>query len=72
MERRTNPRATAPQVYMNCRLCWERIELKPDRVEPLEPGRYAYRCQHCSSSFLIRLEDILALGVDDEPAAEPD
>ena len=72
MERRTNPRSTAPTVHMNCRLCWERIELKPERVEPLEPGRYAYRCQHCSSSFLVRLEDILALGVEDEPADELD
>ena len=57
---------------MNCRLCWQRIELLADRVEPLEPGRYAYRCQRCSNSFLIRLEDILALGVDDKSDDDDD
>jgi hypothetical protein len=56
---------------MNCRLCWERLELKAERVEPLEPGRYAYRCQACENSFLVRLEDILTLGVDDGSAASP-
>ena len=71
-ERRTTPPSTSPRVYMNCRLCWQRIELLADRVEPLEPGRYAYRCQHCSNSFLVRLEDILTLGVGDKPADEPD
>jgi hypothetical protein len=70
MDRRTNPPSTPPRVHMNCRLCWERLQLTADRVEKLEMGGYAYRCQACENSFLIRLEDILALGVEEGPATE--
>ena len=66
MDRRTNPSPTPPRVFMNCRLCWERLQLEPARVERLETGGFAYRCQHCENSFLLRLDDIVALGVDDE------
>lgn len=72
MDRRSNPPPTPPRVYMNCRLCWERIQLDAGRVEHLETGGYAYRCQICENSYLLRLEDILALGVVDEPASSSD
>jgi predicted SprT family Zn-dependent metalloprotease len=71
MERRTNPAPTAPRVFMNCRLCWERIQLEAPRVETLEAG-FAYRCQKCENSFLLRLADIVALGVAGESSTEPD
>jgi predicted SprT family Zn-dependent metalloprotease len=70
MDRRTNPAAIPPRVFMNCRLCWQRIRLQADRVERLETGGYAYRCQQCENSFLLRQDDIDALGVDVEPTAE--
>jgi hypothetical protein len=50
---------------MNCRLCWERIELAADRIEPLEAGRYAYHCQNCENSFLLRSDDGGALGLNE-------
>jgi predicted SprT family Zn-dependent metalloprotease len=53
---------------MNCRLCWERIQLEAGRVETLETGGFAYRCQNCENSFLLRLQDIVALGVKDDAA----
>ncbi|MEY2446724.1 MAG: hypothetical protein QOH79_200 [Acidimicrobiaceae bacterium] len=70
MDRRSNPSPTPPRVFMNCRLCWERIQLEAGRVEHLETGGYAYRCQRCENSFLLRLDDIMALGVAGEPASE--
>ena len=72
MDRRTNPSPTPPRVFMNCRLCWERIQLDSARVEPLETGGYAYRCQHCENSYLLRLQDIVALGVADETTSTSD
>jgi hypothetical protein len=59
------------RVFMNCRLCWERIRLQLDRVQVLETG-FAYRCQRCDNSFLLRLEDILAIGSDDQPGSSSD
>jgi hypothetical protein len=71
-----NSAPTPPRVFMNCRLCWERIQLDASRVETLETGGFAYRCQHCENSFLLRLDDIVALGVRDhsatDSATEPD
>jgi len=52
---------------MNCRLCWQRLQLEANRVEPLEDGGFAYRCQRCDNSFLLRLEDIFTLGVAFQP-----
>lgn len=52
---------------MNCRLCWERIQLDAAHVEPLEDGGFAYRCQQCDNSFLLRMEDIVTLGVTPQP-----
>jgi hypothetical protein len=72
MDRRFNPSPTPPRVFMNCRLCWERIQLEAPRVERLETGGYAYRCQQCENSFLLRLDDIMALGVTEESATESD
>jgi hypothetical protein len=72
MDRRSNPSPTPPRVFMNCRLCWERMQLDASRVEQLETGGYAYRCKHCENSFLLRLSDIVALGVADESPTEPD
>jgi hypothetical protein len=65
MDRRNKPPSPQGPVYMNCRLCWERIELKADRIEPLEAGRYAYHCQHCENSYLLRSDDVIALGLHD-------
>lgn len=64
-DRRANPTPPKSPVFMSCRLCWRRIQLEIDRVEPIESG-YAYRCQHCESSFLLRRQDILALGLEDD------
>ena len=72
MERRSNPAPTPPRVFMNCRLCWDRIQLDAARVETLETGGYAYRCQKCDNSFLLRLADIVALGVAEESSTESD
>ena len=72
MDRRTNPAPTPPRVFMNCRLCWERIQLDSARVEPLETGGYAYRCQQCENSYLLRLQDIVALGVAEDTTASSD
>jgi len=72
MDRRSNPSPTPPRVFMNCRLCWDRIQLEPSRVEQLETGGYAYRCQKCDNSYLLRLQDIVALGVADEPTPSSD
>ena len=66
LDRRSNPSPTPPRVYMNCRLCWGRIQLEASRVEQLDNGGYAYRCQLCDNSYLLRLQDIVALGVEDE------
>jgi hypothetical protein len=57
---------------MNCRLCWDRIQLESGRVEHLETGGYAYRCQICGNSFLLRLDDIVALGVAGDSPTESD
>jgi hypothetical protein len=65
------PPQTAPPVFMNCRLCWERIQLHLDRVEVVETG-FAYHCQRCDNSFLLRLEDILAIGSDGKPVSPSD
>ena len=54
---------------MNCRLCWERLQLEAGRVERLDPGAYAYRCQECECSFLLRLADVIELGLEPEPAS---
>jgi len=72
MDRRSNPSPSPPRVFMNCRLCWERIQLDPARVESLETGGYAYRCQQCENSYLLRLADIVALGVAGESTTESD
>jgi predicted SprT family Zn-dependent metalloprotease len=66
MDRRSNPSPTPPRVFMNCRLCWERIQLETSRVEELETGGFAYRCQKCENSYLLRLDDIVALGVAEQ------
>jgi len=47
---------------MNCRLCWKRIKLDPERVE-VSNWQIVYRCQLCDSTFLIRTDDAIALGV---------
>ncbi|MEY2451037.1 MAG: hypothetical protein QOD92_611 [Acidimicrobiaceae bacterium] len=72
MDRRSNPAPAPPRVFMNCRLCWERIQLDATRAERLETGGYAYRCQKCENSFLLRLDDIVALGVAGESTTESD
>jgi hypothetical protein len=72
MERRMNPGPTPPRVFMNCRLCWERLQLDGARVERLDNGGYAYRCQRCENSFLLRLDDIVALGIAEDSPTESD
>jgi hypothetical protein len=63
IDRRTAPRfATPGSIYMDCRLCWQRIRLEPDRVQILH-WEYVYRCHYCDMTFLIREEDAVALGV---------
>lgn len=61
-DRRKNRRVDSSHIFINCRLCWRRIKLEPDRIE-LTNNATAYRCQMCESSFLIRYEDAVALGV---------
>ena len=70
MDRRNSPPPASGPVYMNCRLCWERIEIQAVNIEPLEAGRYAYRCQECGNSFLLRVNDVIALGLLDRPDDE--
>src|SRR5204863_5031694 len=60
-DRRTNPRPNSSRVFMNCRLCWDRLKLEAARVERTETG-YAYRCPNCENSFLLRYDDVLAIG----------
>lgn len=68
-DRRTNPRTAPPgAAYMDCRLCWRRIKLEPERVEIVD-YQVAYRCQHCDSSFLIRRGDAVSIGADVAPIA---
>jgi len=61
-ERRHRGAHTPDDVYMNCRLCWKRIKLDPERVE-VSNWQIVYRCQLCDSTFLIRTDDAIALGV---------
>ena len=65
------PPSSESRVFMNCRTCWERIQLEPSRVERTESG-YAYRCQHCEGSFLLRVEDALAIDAGGEQAPPTD
>jgi len=61
-DRRNAQRSGTRPIYVDCRLCWRRIKLDPDRIE-ITDGRIVYRCQHCESPFLVRADDADALGV---------
>lgn len=62
-ERRWHRPSSPAGLFMNCRLCWQRIRLQPERVVLLDDGLIAYQCQYCESSCLIRTDDAVALGV---------
>ena len=61
-ERRSRRPGSTRDVYMNCRLCWKRVQLDPARAEVVD-WQVVYHCQECESTFLIRTEDAIALGL---------
>jgi anti-anti-sigma factor len=62
-DRRAARRQAAPNsIYMDCRLCWRRITLLPERVQIID-GTVVYRCQHCDGPFLVRSDDAADLGI---------
>ncbi|MEY2448470.1 MAG: hypothetical protein QOH79_1946 [Acidimicrobiaceae bacterium] len=62
-DRRTAHRRPATgSIFLDCRLCWRRIKLRPERVEVVD-NTVVYRCQDCESPFLIRWDDAAGLGV---------
>jgi anti-anti-sigma factor len=62
-ERRVARSPSGPgSIFVDCRLCWRRIKLQPERVEIVD-GRVVYRCQHCDAPFLVRSDDAASLGI---------
>jgi anti-anti-sigma factor len=59
-DRRINRTTTSADIFVNCRLCWHRVQLEANRVE-ISDSQVVYRCQQCDNTFLIRAADAASL-----------
>lgn len=56
-DRRFRRTQAAGPTVLPCRVCFEAVEIQPDRVELTELYAF-YCCQFCGGSFPIRREDV--------------